>query len=244
MKSQLIALGAGLTVGLVLLFIQPSAVEAQVECQPICRNSPLPISGNVTIRGNEFIDGGLTVNGRFTVDAGPAYINADLHVDGGTTMHGNLRMLRAATIPISVCINIDGTYDCNNGFQWNGTTLAVRSGGGTAISINPGSGIMTMGSGYTISIGGGTNGIVKTDKSSGAIDFPSISAVTCSSQTQTLTGAAANDPVACSYPTALSANLTASCFVSATDTVTYRLCNPTAGAIDPASGTFSARIIR
>ncbi len=89
----------------------------------------------------------------------------------------------------------------------------------------------------------GTSGTVINDtrKNGGAIDFGSISTLTCSDQTQTLTGASVNDVLSCGYPAALEANLSPSCFVSATNTVTYRLCNVTVGSIDPASGTYSAR---
>jgi hypothetical protein len=78
--------------------------------------------------------------------------------------------------------------------------------------------------------------------SSGTLDFGSIAAATCADLTQALAGAVINDTMACSFPSSLEANLDATCFVTATDVVTYRLCNPTAAAIDPANGkTFAAR---
>ena len=76
---------------------------------------------------------------------------------------------------------------------------------------------------------------------SATINFGAVTAVTCDDSTMTLTGAAINDPVLCSFPAALEADLAPSCFVSNTNTITFRLCNPTASNIDPASGTFAAR---
>lgn len=96
--------------------------------------------------------------------------------------------------------------------------------------------------GVTLGIGG--SAINKSVASSGAIDFANIVTLSCLANTQTLTGAAANDPVACSWPAALADGLVGTCWVSAADTVSYRLCNVTVGSIDPASGTFAARTIR
>lgn len=85
--------------------------------------------------------------------------------------------------------------------------------------------------------------IASTPANSGALDFGSIAQDACADLTLAVTGAAVNSPVACSYPAALAAGLAPSCWVTATDTVTFRLCNNTAGAIDPASGTFAAQAL-
>lgn len=100
--------------------------------------------------------------------------------------------------------------------------------------------------GSDITIGtANTTAISYSGKSSGSLDFGSIVAGTCAELTQTLTGAGANDPLACGWPSALEANLAHSCRVSASDTITYRLCNvQTVTPIDPASGTYTARVIR
>lgn len=79
---------------------------------------------------------------------------------------------------------------------------------------------------------------------SGTLDFPSIAAQTCSDLTITATGAAANNPVAPSWPVALEAGLAGTMFVSAADTVKVRLCNVTILAVDPASQTFAGRVIQ
>lgn len=89
----------------------------------------------------------------------------------------------------------------------------------------------------------GTNGtdISESNAVSGTIDFGSISNGACADNTATLTGAAVNSPVSCSWPAALEAGLAGTCWISATNTVKFRLCNVTGSPIDPASATFGAR---
>jgi hypothetical protein len=79
---------------------------------------------------------------------------------------------------------------------------------------------------------------------SATLDFGSIAAQTCAELTITATGAVANNSIAASWPAALEAGLTGMMFVSASDTVTVRLCNVTVSAIDPAGRTFAGRVIK
>lgn len=84
---------------------------------------------------------------------------------------------------------------------------------------------------------------------SATLDFPSIAAQTAtatSSQTLTITvtGANAGDTVAVGPPSGINAGLTWCAWVSAANTVSIRLFNNTAAAIDPASATWTARVIR
>lgn len=74
------------------------------------------------------------------------------------------------------------------------------------------------------------------------LDFGSTASGACSELTITVAGAVANDTVTLGPPAAIEAGLTWSGFVSAADTVTVRVCNPTGGAIDPASATWRADI--
>jgi len=94
--------------------------------------------------------------------------------------------------------------------------------------------------------GGASTEIVESIGTSGTLDFGSIAAGTCADLTQAITGVEVGDPIACGWPVGLSGfNLAASCWVIGADSVNYRLCNPTVGAIDPTNGmTFSARTIR
>ncbi|HWQ03152.1 MAG TPA: hypothetical protein VNL38_01610, partial [Candidatus Nitrosotenuis sp.] len=79
---------------------------------------------------------------------------------------------------------------------------------------------------------------------SAALDFGSIAAQSCAELTITASGAAADNAVAPSWPAALEAGLTGIMYVSASNTITVRLCNVTAAAVDPASRTFAGRIIK
>jgi len=123
----------------------------------------------------------------------------------------------------------------NTNTMTSGALLRVRHNSVSVIEVVAGG--LTIGT-------ANTSAIAHSGKSSGALDFGSIAQDACADLTQTLTGAAVNDPVAPGWPAALAAGLAGTAWVSAADTVTYRLCNNTAGAIDPASGTFTARVIR
>lgn len=79
---------------------------------------------------------------------------------------------------------------------------------------------------------------------SAALDFPSVAAAGQQELTITVTGAAVGDAVMLAPPATLTAGLVATARVSAANTVTVRLSNITAGALDPASATWGARVIK
>ena len=74
-------------------------------------------------------------------------------------------------------------------------------------------------------------------------DPGSIAAAGQTTTTITVTGAAMGDFALASFSNSLS-GLTVTAYVSAADTVTVVLFNGTAGAIDLASGTLRAKVIR
>ena len=75
------------------------------------------------------------------------------------------------------------------------------------------------------------------------LDFASIAADDEEELTITVTGANVGDAVSIGAPAAIDAGLLWSGYVSVADTVTVRLRNTTAGAIDPASATWKASVI-
>ncbi|WP_326646679.1 hypothetical protein OG884_18805 [Streptosporangium sp. NBC_01755] len=75
------------------------------------------------------------------------------------------------------------------------------------------------------------------------LDFASIAAGAVGTLTATVTGAATGDFAIASPPGNLTAGLVHSAFVSAANTVTIRIINGTAGAIDPASATWGIAVI-
>jgi len=77
------------------------------------------------------------------------------------------------------------------------------------------------------------------------LDFPSISAQSNQDLTITVKGASVDDAVILGIPNASAlAGVVYNAFVSAVDTVTVRACNYTAAGKDPASGVFSAIVVR
>lgn len=77
-----------------------------------------------------------------------------------------------------------------------------------------------------------------------ALDFPSIAAGAEAELTVGVSGAAAGAPVFVGAPSAIEAGLSWSAYVSAAGTVTIRVRNDTAAAIDPASATWTVRVAR
>lgn len=88
------------------------------------------------------------------------------------------------------------------------------------------------------------NSRITVPYASASIDFVSIAASTCTTQTVTAPGFAIGDTVACGFPSAINGNLAPSCFVTAANQVGWRLCNDTGAGIDPAQGTFTIRAVR
>ena len=80
---------------------------------------------------------------------------------------------------------------------------------------------------------------------SATLTYTAIAAQTCQEQSVTVTGAASTG-VASASPTADlgSVNLSWSAWVSAANTVSVRVCNPSAGSITPSAVTWQARVIQ
>lgn len=79
---------------------------------------------------------------------------------------------------------------------------------------------------------------------SATLNFGSISAGAVATDTITVTGAVAGDCVMVGVPAGFNAGLTWSPHVTGANTVTLRVHNTTGGAIDPASATFKATVVR
>ena len=93
-----------------------------------------------------------------------------------------------------------------------------------------------------LTVGSGTP-ITKVLSASATLDFPSIAAQTCDeSLTITVTGAATGNVVSLGPPSGFENGLSATGYVSASNTVKVRLCNVTSGSIDPASASWRAMV--
>ena len=88
--------------------------------------------------------------------------------------------------------------------------------------------------------------LAKTLTATASLNFPSVAASTCSDLTVTVTGAADGDGASVGVPNAsILANGSYTWWASAANTVTVRFCNhQTVGALDPASGTFRATVLK
>lgn len=98
--------------------------------------------------------------------------------------------------------------------------------------------------GNTITLGDVGTAFNSVISATAALNFPSIPANASTNLTITVTGAAANDAVMLGPPAALTDEIVVTGFVSAANTVTVRATNPSAAAIDPASGTYRATVIK
>jgi hypothetical protein len=141
-----------------------------------------------------------------------------------------MRMNNAGTI-----LSFGGQTTSQPAFKISGTTLKARLADDSADAP------FTTG---TLTIGGGT-ALLKMLSVTATLDFSSTSAQSSADLTVTVTGAAVGDTVALGVPNAsVSANSSFTAWVSATNTVTVRFNNYSSGAIDPASGSFRATVVR
>lgn len=155
-----------------------------------------------------------------------------------------------------VRMQVDGTQAqkwTTSGVEFPGTIASSVGSGSNAVSLSTNGARVDFGSGsndYLASNGTSivsANGLVAIGPAyaSAAIDVSSLAPGQCEDNAMTLTGAAVNDPLACSFPAGLEIELTVSCRVSATNTVTFRTCNVNAlNTVDPASATYGARAFK
>lgn len=127
------------------------------------------------------------------------------------------------------------TAAATGAFAWNIGSDSLASPGMWLRRRWTGTAWITTGKGY----------LTAAPSGSAALNFPSVAAQSVQDLTITVTGAVLGDSVALGVPTAaVTAGIAFTAWVSAADTVTVRAHNYTAGALDPASGTFKATIVR
>lgn len=80
-------------------------------------------------------------------------------------------------------------------------------------------------------------------KATATLDFPSIAAGGVATMPVAVPRAKVGQPVAVNAPAALNASLVVGAAVTAAGTVTVKVANPTAGAVDPASGSWTVSVI-
>lgn len=101
----------------------------------------------------------------------------------------------------------------------------------------------TDGTQALVALGGGSQ-FKSILSAAAALDFPSIAAGGQAESTISVTGAAVGDTVHLGTPAGLESGLAVTARVTAADTVTVRAVNVTGSAIDPASGTYRAVVVK
>lgn len=120
---------------------------------------------------------------------------------------------------------------------------AAETGGVTssgALTLNAAGGTLVLQGQSGVIVGAG-QAISGSFRGSATVDVASIASHACGTVTITVTGAVVTADVACGPPGAFPSGLSATCYVSATDTVIMRLCNNLSTAVDPPSLVYSAR---
>ncbi len=148
--------------------------------------------------------------------------------------------------PDSIRIN-PSTYDVTVTFaapQSGRLVINAAGGSGASNAIAAGAGIVATPSGGQTQVSVDSATVPTYLTASATLDFPSIASVGCSELTLGLAGAVAGDSVAPGWPGGLEAGLIGTMRVSAVNTVAVRLCNFSGAALNPASASFRAMIVR
>jgi hypothetical protein len=147
--------------------------------------------------------------------------------------------------------NRDGFYKWSGTVNWYDTKdLGFTRNAAGVLEINNGTAgtyrdlnLRNLTASGTLRVGGGTV-VTNILSATATLDFPSIGSNDTETLTITVTGAVAGDSVFLGCPAGLDADLVFCASVTAADTVTVRMHNSTGSAIDPASATFRATVIR
>ena len=114
----------------------------------------------------------------------------------------------------------------------------------SVLSVNGEAGLKSAVITNSVAVGGGT-AITKILSAAAELDFPSIASQSSANLTITVTGAGTNSVVAVSKADgALTGDIVLEAWVSSADTVTVRALNATAGAIDPATGSYRVTVFQ
>jgi hypothetical protein len=163
--------------------------------------------------------------------------NAALSSSEGCTAQTDVTSFPADSIPLYAWTATSGNWDVDGGRDYR-ALLSVKG-------VSAGTGVATLESAGRTMVSVDTATVPMYLTGTAAIDFPSIGNGTCGAdQTFTLFGAAAGDSVAPGWPGALAAGVFGTMRISSANTVAVRLCNLSGAAVDPASATFRATVVR
>jgi hypothetical protein len=199
--------------------------------------------------GNTAYSYSQSCTANITAGSGMAYIyvsaaglltvghHVTLTASAGCVAQPGVTSFPADSLPLYTWTATSGTWDTAGGHDYR----AVLS----AKNIAAGAGVATLDAGGRTTVSVDAAVVPTYLTGSATLDFPSIANGTCSADlTLTVPGAAVNNAVAAGWPAGLNAGLVGMMRVSAANTVAVRLCNFAGSAVDPASATFVATIVR
>ncbi|MBV9504185.1 MAG: hypothetical protein JO323_04180 [Acidobacteriia bacterium] len=192
---------------------------------------------------------GLTTAPSVTLSGGTgaAYIYID--------STGNLKVGHNLTLSCSTgCAAVSGVTAFPSNviplFQWTAANNTWANSGtdqraflSTKV-LAAGPGIITAESGSQTQVSVDSAAVPTFLTSTASLDFFSLPNLTCAEMTLPLSGAVLGDAVEPGWPAGLEAGLIGTMRVSANGVITVRLCNLSGAAVDPASATYRATIVR
>lgn len=239
--------GAATTAGYITF---PAAASVNLIAQGTDQNITLTPSGvgGVVIPNGIFLgwngtsEGitGSSASGTLTVRAG-GLTGFTLNSSRDVTFFGHVLADGNNTKDVGSSTNAFRTLYAGTSINMLGDTVLTRSGA-AALSVT-GSVTSSAGlAGTTLNLGGAT--VTDFLTATATLDYGSILAAGNEDKTITVTGAAVGDTVAIALPATVLGGAIFNGWVTASDTVTIRCNNAGSIAIDPASATYRATIIK
>jgi len=191
-----------------------------------------------------------TASSTVTLNSGTG--TAYFYVDQNGVLTAGHNLSLTCTAP---CVEVGGVtgFPANSVplFTWLAESNAWVSGGGTDYraflstqSVTAGTGVAVSASGSQMTVGVDTAVVPTYLIGSAALSFSTIPGNTCAAdQTFALPGANAGDPVASGWP-ALPGGLVGTMWVSASGTLSVRLCNVSGTPVTTATNTYTAAVVR
>ena len=216
-----------LTIGAGCAPTSPCNVRFGYQVYSITNGATASISGSATGTAYIYVDnsGILTVGHNLTITCSE-----------GCTQQAGITSFPPNVLPVYTWTATDGTWDTTGGSDQRAFMSSKTLAGGQGIIITEAPGQSTLAV---------DNGVIPTYlMNSATLNFPSIATGACAAdQTLTVAGANPGDAVAPGWP-ALPTGIFGIMLVSATNTVTVRICNLSGSSVDPPSATFRATIVR
>jgi hypothetical protein len=216
-----------LTIGAGCGSTSPCNVRFGYQVYTITNSATATVSG--TGLGTAYIyvagSGALTVGNNLTVTC-----------SAGCTQQSGITSFPPNVLPIYTWTSTNGTWDTTGGHDERAflDSKVLAGGQGIVVTEAPGQSTLAV-----------DNGVIPTYlMNSATLNFPSINTGTCAAdQSMAIPGANPGDAVAPGWP-ALPTGVFGIMLVSATNTVTVRLCNLSGLAVDPPSASYRATIVR